>query len=54
MMVVLGGLMPCVVAFLNVLNDAAAMVIARGEPFVNLFDKPHWLRCFSGFTTTAF
>ncbi|MDP9049865.1 MAG: DUF4386 domain-containing protein [Acidobacteriota bacterium] len=40
LMVVLGGLMPCVVDFINVLNDAAAVVIARGEPFVSLFDKP--------------
>jgi hypothetical protein len=37
LMVILGGLMPCVVAFLNVLNDAAAVVIARGEPFVSQF-----------------
>jgi len=40
LMVVLGGLMPCVIDFINVLNDAAAVVIARGEPFVSLFDKP--------------
>lgn len=39
-MVVLGGLMPCVLDFINVLNDAAAFVIARGEPFVFLFDEP--------------
>jgi hypothetical protein len=40
LMVVLGGLMPCVLAFINVLNDAAVVVIARGEPFVVPFDKP--------------
>jgi len=40
LMVLLGGLMPCVLDFINVLNDAAAVVIARGEPFVFLFDKP--------------
>jgi len=40
LMVVLGGLMPCVVAFINVLNDAAVAVIARHEPFVALFDRP--------------
>ena len=40
LMVVLGGLMPCVLDFINVLSDAAAVVIARGEPFVSLFDKP--------------
>jgi Domain of unknown function (DUF4386) len=38
LMVVLGGVMPCVVAFLNVLNDAATVVIARREPFVALFE----------------
>jgi Domain of unknown function (DUF4386) len=40
LMVILGGLMPCVLDFINVLNDAAAVVIARGEPFASLFDKP--------------
>ena len=40
LMVLLGGLMPCVLAFLTALNDAAAVVIARGEPFVSLFEKP--------------
>jgi len=40
LMVVLGGLMPFVLAVINVLNDAAAVVIARDEPFVALFDKP--------------
>ena len=40
LMVILGGLMPCVIDFVNVLNDAAAVVIARGEPLVFVFDKP--------------
>jgi uncharacterized protein DUF4386 len=40
LMAVLGGLIPLVLDFINVLNDAAAAVIARGEPFVSLFDKP--------------
>ncbi|HUB78912.1 MAG TPA: DUF4386 domain-containing protein [Bryobacteraceae bacterium] len=40
LLVILGGLMPCVLDFLNVLNDAAVVVVARGEPFVSLFDKP--------------
>lgn len=40
LMVVLGGLMPCVLDFINVLNDAAAVVVARREPFVSLFDRP--------------
>jgi Domain of unknown function (DUF4386) len=40
LMVALGGIMPCVIAFVNVLNDSATVVIARGEPFVSLFDAP--------------
>jgi len=38
LMVILGGLVPCVLACINVLNDAAAVVIARREPFASLFD----------------
>lgn len=40
-------------AFINVLNDAAAVVIARGEPFVVLFDKPARLLFVSGFDCLA-
>src|SRR5580704_675744 len=39
-MVVLGGLMPCVIGFFNVLNDIAALLLARGEPFLSLFGEP--------------
>ena len=35
-----GGLIPCALAFVHVLNDAATIVIARGERFVSPFDTP--------------
>ena len=40
LMVILGGLMPCVLDFLNVLNDVAALLLARGEHFLAAFEKP--------------
>jgi hypothetical protein len=40
LMVILGGLMPCVIDFLNVLNDIAALLLVRGEHFLSLFGKP--------------
>jgi hypothetical protein len=39
LMVILGGVMPCVLDFLNVLNDIAALLFARGEPFLSMFGK---------------
>jgi hypothetical protein len=39
-MVILGGLMPATIDFLNVLNDAAALVLVRGADFLSVFDKP--------------
>ena len=39
-MVILGGLMPCIIGFLNVLNDVAALELARGDRFVSAFDRP--------------
>ena len=39
-MVVLGGLMPATIDFLNVLNDAAALILVRGADFLSVFDKP--------------
>jgi hypothetical protein len=39
LMVILGGLMPCVIDFLNVLNDIAAVQLARGEQFLSVFWK---------------
>jgi hypothetical protein len=40
LMVILGGLMPCVIDFFNVLNDIAALLLARGEPFLSPFGRP--------------
>lgn len=40
LMVILGGLMPCIIDFFNVLNDIAALLLARGEPFLSQFGKP--------------
>jgi uncharacterized protein DUF4386 len=40
LMVVLGGLMPATIDFLNVLTDAAALILARGADFLSVFDEP--------------
>src|SRR5881409_3744427 len=40
LMVVLGGLMPATIDFLNVLNDAAALMLVRGADFLSVFDRP--------------
>jgi hypothetical protein len=40
LMVVLGGLMPATIDFLNVLNDAAALMLVRGAEFLAAFEKP--------------
>ena len=40
LMVILGGLMPCVIDFLNVLNDVAALLLVRGEPVLYGLGKP--------------
>jgi len=40
MMVVLGALMVTPIYFLNTLNDAAALLLARGTDFLAVFDKP--------------
>jgi hypothetical protein len=37
LMVVLGGLMPATIDFLNVLNDAAALMLVRGADFLSVF-----------------
>jgi hypothetical protein len=39
LMVILGGLMPVPIFFMNAVNDAAALMFARGE-FMTVFDKP--------------
>jgi hypothetical protein len=40
LMVILGGLMPAAIDFLNVLNDAAALMLVRGADFLSVFGKP--------------
>jgi hypothetical protein len=40
LMVLLGGVMPLVIDFLNSLNDLAALLIARGEGFLSAFSQP--------------
>ena len=39
-MVILGGLMVTPIYFLNTVNDAAALLFARGADFLSVFDKP--------------
>src|SRR2546429_3454483 len=41
LVVILGGLLPATIDFLNVLNDAAALILVRGADFLSVFDKPH-------------
>ena len=40
LMVILGGLMPAAIYFLNSLNDAAALMLVRGADFLAVFEKP--------------
>ena len=40
LMVILGGVMPAIIDFLNVLNDAAALMLVRGADFLSAFEKP--------------
>jgi uncharacterized protein DUF4386 len=40
LMVILGGLMPAVIDFINVLNDAAALMLVHGADFLSVFEKP--------------
>jgi hypothetical protein len=40
LVVILGGLLPGTIDFLNVLNDAAALMLVRGADFLSVFDKP--------------
>jgi len=40
LMVILGSLMIAPIYFLNTLNDAAALLLARGADFLSVFDKP--------------
>jgi hypothetical protein len=38
--VIIGGVMPATIDFLNVLNDAAALMLVRGADFLSAFEKP--------------
>jgi len=40
LMVILGGVLPATIDFVNVLNDAAALMLARGADFLSVFEKP--------------
>jgi len=40
LMVILGALMSTPIYFVNTLNDAAALLLARGGDFLSVFDKP--------------
>jgi Domain of unknown function (DUF4386) len=40
LMVILGALMVTPIYFLNTINDAAALLLARGAGFLSVFDKP--------------
>jgi hypothetical protein len=40
LIVILGALMVTPIYFLNTINDAAALLLARGEDFLSVFNKP--------------
>jgi hypothetical protein len=40
LVVILGGVMPALLYFVNVVSDSAALMIARGADFMSVFDKP--------------
>jgi hypothetical protein len=40
LVVILGGVMPAVIYFVNVVTDAGALMIVRGADFLSVFDKP--------------
>lgn len=40
LVVMLGGVLPAAIDFFTVLNDAAALILARGADFLSVFDKP--------------
>jgi hypothetical protein len=41
LMVILGGVLPATIDFVNVMNDAAALMLVRGADFLSVFEKPH-------------
>jgi hypothetical protein len=38
--VIFGGVMPAIIDFVSVVNDAAALAVVRGAEFLSVFDKP--------------
>lgn len=40
LVVILGGVMPAVIYFTNVVNQLGALMVAKGADFVSAFDKP--------------
>lgn len=40
LVIVLGGIMPACINFVNVVNDAAALLLIRGGDYLAVFDKP--------------
>ncbi|HMI54345.1 MAG TPA: DUF4386 domain-containing protein [Candidatus Saccharimonadales bacterium] len=40
LVVILGGVMPALLYFVNVVSDAGALLVVRGADFLSVFDKP--------------
>jgi hypothetical protein len=40
LVVILGGVMPAVIYFVNVVNEFAALMVVQGADFLSVFDKP--------------
>jgi hypothetical protein len=40
LVVILGGVMPAVIYFVNVVNQLGTLMVAKGADFVSVFDKP--------------
>jgi hypothetical protein len=40
LVVIFGGVMPAIIIFVNVVSDAAVLMVARGGDFLAVFDKP--------------
>jgi Domain of unknown function (DUF4386) len=40
LVVILGGVMPSLLNFVNVVSDASALMVVRGADFLSVFDKP--------------
>jgi len=40
LLVILGGVMPALINFVNVVTDAGALMVAQGPDFLAVFDKP--------------